>query len=47
MKKQYLEIGQIVTTHGVMGEVRVKPWCDSPELLCEFDRLFFDGGKPP
>lgn len=45
MKKQYLEIGQIVTTHGVMGEVRVKPWCDSPELLCEFDRLFFDGGK--
>ena len=45
MKKQYLEIGQIVTTHGVMGEVRVKPWCDTPELLCEFDRLFFDGGK--
>lgn len=45
MKKQYLEIGQIVTTHGIAGEVRVKPWCDSPELLCEFDRLFFDGGK--
>lgn len=45
MKKQYLEIGQIVTTHGIAGEVRVKPWCDSPELLCAFDRLFFDGGR--
>lgn len=45
MKKQFLEIGQIVTTHGIAGEVRVKPWCDSPDLLCEFDRLFFDGGK--
>ena len=45
MKKQFLEIGQIVTTHGIMGEVRVKPWCDAPEILCEFDRLFFDEGK--
>ncbi len=45
MRKQYLEIGQIVTTHGIVGEVRVKPWCDSPELLCQFDRLFFDRGR--
>ena len=45
MKKQYLEIGQIVTTHGIAGEVRVKPWCDTPDLLCEFERLFFDSGK--
>ena len=45
MRKQYLEIGQIVTTHGIAGEVRVKPWCDAPELLCAFDRLFFDGGR--
>lgn len=45
VKKQYLEIGQIVTTHGIAGEVRVKPWCDSPELLCEFDCLYFDGGE--
>lgn len=45
MKKQFLEIGQIVTTHGITGEVRVKPWCDRPDILCAFDRLFFDYGK--
>ncbi|MBQ4153030.1 MAG: 16S rRNA processing protein RimM, partial [Oscillospiraceae bacterium] len=27
MKKQYLEIGKIVSTHGIYGEVRVQPWC--------------------
>ncbi|MBR2284386.1 MAG: 16S rRNA processing protein RimM [Ruminococcus sp.] len=40
MKKQYLEAGKIVTTHGIHGEVKVMPYCDSAELLCEFDRLF-------
>ena len=25
MKKKFLEIGKIVTTHGVMGEVKVYP----------------------
>ncbi|MGN0567404.1 MAG: 16S rRNA processing protein RimM, partial [Acutalibacteraceae bacterium] len=27
MIKEYLEIGQIVGTHGVRGELRVQPWC--------------------
>ena len=40
MKKEYLEAGKIVTTHGIKGEVKIMPYCDSPELLCEFDRLF-------
>lgn len=40
MKKEYLEAGKIVTTHGIRGEVKIMPYCDSPELLCEFDRLF-------
>ncbi len=40
--KKYLEVGKIVTMHGIKGEVRVQPWCDSAELLCEFDNLFFD-----
>ncbi len=43
--KKYLEIGKIVSTHGIKGEVRVQPWCDSGEFLCEFDRLYFDEGK--
>ena len=42
MRKQYLECGKIVSTHGVRGEVKVQPWCDSPEYLCEFKRLYLD-----
>ena len=37
--KRYLEIGKIVAVQGLKGEVRVEPWCDSPEFLCEFDTL--------
>ncbi len=42
MKKQFLEIGKIVATHGIKGEVRVQPWCDDAELLAEMDRLWLD-----
>lgn len=40
MKKEYLEAGKIVNTHGIRGEVKIMPYTDVPELLCEFDRLF-------
>ncbi len=40
MKKQFLEAGKIVTTHGIRGEVKIMPYTDTPELLCEFERLF-------
>lgn len=40
MKKEYLEAGKIVTIHGIRGEVKIMPYTDTPELLCEFDRLF-------
>ena len=33
MKKQYLEIGKIVNTHGIRGDIKVQPWCDAPEFL--------------
>lgn len=45
VKKQYLEIGQIVSTQGIKGEVRIQPWCDYPEFLLDFDSLYFDEGK--
>jgi 16S rRNA processing protein RimM len=45
MKKEFLEAGKIVTTHGIRGEVKIMPYCDSPELLCEFDRLFLGKNK--
>ena len=43
MKLQFVEAGEIVTTHGVRGEVKVLPWLDCPEMLCEFERCRLDG----
>ena len=43
MKLQFVEAGEIVTTHGVRGEVKVLPWLDSPDMLCEFERCRIDG----
>ena len=45
--KQFLEAGQIVGTHGVRGEVRVQPWCDSPTFLARLQTLYFDEGRTP
>jgi len=42
MKKEYLEAGKIVNVHGIKGEVKIMPYTDVPELLCEFDSLFLD-----
>lgn len=42
MLKKYLEIGKIVSTHGIRGEVRVDPWCDGPEFFKRFKTLYFD-----
>ncbi len=46
--KQYLETAKIVATHGIRGEVRCQYYCDSAELLCEFEELYLDknGGNP-
>ena len=42
MLKEFLEIGQIVGTHGVRGEMRVNPWTDTPEFVKQFKTLYFD-----
>ena len=43
MKLPYIEAGEIVTTHGVRGAVKVLSWLDSPEMLREFDRCRISG----
>lgn len=43
MKQTYIDAGEIVTTHGVRGEVKVLTWLDAPEMLCEFERCRIDG----
>lgn len=45
MLKQYLEVGKIVGTHALKGEVRVECWCDSPEFLCKFKKLYNKDGS--
>lgn len=42
MAEQYLEVGKITNVHGLMGEVRVQPWADSPDFLCRFKTLYVD-----
>ena len=42
MEEMFLEAGKVTSIHGLRGEVKVASWCDSPELLCEFDYLYLD-----
>lgn len=43
MKLPFIEAGEIVTTHGVRGEMKVLTWLDSPEDLCDFERCRING----
>ena len=42
MKKRYIETGKIVGTHGVKGMLRVQPWADSADFLCNFKNFYLD-----
>lgn len=44
---EFLDCGQIVNTHGIHGEVRIVPWADSPEFLCQFSTLYVGGTAMP
>ncbi len=43
MKLEFLEAGEIVTTHGVRGEIKVLPWSDGPDFLTNFKRVRISG----
>lgn len=40
--KQFLEIGKIVNTHGIKGELKVQLWCDDYAFFKSFDKLYLD-----
>jgi 16S rRNA processing protein RimM len=40
--KDFLEIGKICSPHGVGGEMRVEPWCDSADFMKKFKTLYCD-----
>ena len=35
-----LEVGKIVNTHGLRGEVKVVPWTDYPEVFADIDFVY-------
>lgn len=41
MKKTYLEGGKICTSHGVKGLVKAEHLCDSPKVLCNVKKIYF------
>lgn len=43
MQKPFIEAGKIVGIHGVRGEMRVLPYCDSPGFLTGFKMFYLDG----
>ena len=45
--QQYLEVGKVTNVHGLNGEVKVQPWADSPEFLCQFKTLYVDQAHFP
>jgi 16S rRNA processing protein RimM len=47
MQKEFLEAGKVVGTHGIKGELRVEPWCDSADYLATFKTLYWENGRTP
>lgn len=45
MRKEYLECGKIINTHGIAGAVKLDPWCDSPEVLAGLKQVFIKKGE--
>ena len=45
MDKKFLEIGRVVNTHGICGELKIQPWCDDPEIYNELDNIIIGENK--
>ena len=46
MRKEFLECGIIINTHGVKGDVKLESLCDSPDVLADMERVFiYKNGK--
>lgn len=43
MRQELIEVGQIVNTHGVRGEMKLHPLGFTPEFVAGFKTLYIDG----
>ena len=44
-RKQYIDAGKIVNTHGVQGEVKIEVWLDDAQMLKRCRRVFLGGAE--
>lgn len=42
MKKELLQAGKIINTHALRGEVRIYPYCDGADFICDLKTLYID-----
>ncbi len=47
MRKEFLEAGKIVGTHGIKGMVRIQPWSDDSDFLSEFKTIYLGDEHSP
>lgn len=40
-----IEVGKVVNVHGLMGELKIVPWTDSPENFYDFSVLYIEKAK--
>lgn len=45
MRNEFLELGKIVNTHGIRGEVKIQPWCDDPAIFDELEYIYIGNEK--
>ena len=43
MEKELLELGKLVAIHALKGEIRLQPWCDTPDFAAGFKKVYLDG----
>ena len=46
--QQFLQIGKIINTHGIRGELKAEHWCDTPEVVAALHTVYLasDGTRP-
>lgn len=40
--QKYLETGKIINKRGLKGELKIMPYCDSPQVLCSLENVYLD-----
>lgn len=45
MRNEILELGKVVNTHGIRGEIKIQPWCDYPEIFDTLDYIYIGGER--